>query len=113
MHEERARGTSIVSLAAILSVLAASGCCLPVLPFVAAAGFAGGSAFFEAARPYFLGASILLIGLGFWQARRARKCNRKPSVVGAALLWISTAFVAMALFFPQVMANAAADLLAR
>jgi hypothetical protein len=102
-----------VSIAAIGSFLAASSCCLPVLPFVMAASFAGGSAFLSAARPYLLGASILLIAYGFYQAWREKKCRRQPSRISAALLWLSTVFVAMSILFPQAMANAAADLLAR
>ena len=114
--EERQSGgarTAAASLAAIGSVLAATSCCLPVLPFAMAAGFAGGSAFLSAARPYLLGVSILCIAFGFHQARRARKCRRKPGVVAPILLWFSTLFVAVSVFFPQVMANAAADLLSQ
>jgi hypothetical protein len=105
--------TALVSMAAIGSVLAASSCCLPVLPFVMAAGFAGGSAFLSAARPYLLGASILLIAYGFYQAWREKKCQRRPSRISAVLLWVSTLFVALSIFFPQAMANASADLLGR
>ena len=101
------------SLAAITSVLAASSCCLPILPFVLAAGFAGGSAFLSAARPYLLGASILFVGYGFYQAWRAKKCHVQASVISAALLWISAVFVLVSIFFPQVMANVSATLLAR
>lgn len=104
---------ALVSIAAIGSLLAASSCCLPVLPFVAAAGFAGSSAFLSAARPYLLAGSILLIAYGFYQASRAKKCHRRPSVINRVLLWLSTAFVFLSVFFPQLMANAAADLLAR
>ena len=104
---------AIASLAAIGSVLAASSCCLPVLPFLMAAGLAGGSAFLSAARPYLLVASILLIAYGFYQARRARKCNRRPSVAASVLLWTSAVFVFVSIVFPQLMANAAASLLTR
>ena len=38
----RGTRTAVASVAAIGSVLAASSCCLPVLPFVFAAGVAGG-----------------------------------------------------------------------
>ena len=107
-----ARG-ALVSIAAIGSVLTASSCCLPVLPFVVAAGFAGGSAFLAAARPYLLGGSVLLIAYGFYQAWRAKKCGRRPSVISSVLLWVSALFVFHSIFFPQVMANTAADLLAR
>ncbi|HEX4807922.1 MAG TPA: hypothetical protein VH325_03280 [Bryobacteraceae bacterium] len=105
--------TVLTSLAAIGSVLVASSCCLPVLPFVFAAGAAGGSAFLSAARPYLLAVSVLFIVYGFYQMWRAKQCHRKPGVIRTLVLWTSTAFVAIALFFPQVMANIAANLLAR
>jgi cytochrome bd-type quinol oxidase subunit 2 len=105
--------TTLASLAAIGSVLAASSCCLPLLPFMMAAGLAGGSAFLSAARPYLLAASTLFIAYGFYQAWRAKKCQRRPSVAASALLCVSAVFVVISVFFPQVMANAAADVLAR
>lgn len=105
--------TTLASLAAVGSVLAASSCCLPILPFIMAAGLAGGSAFLSAARPYLLAASVLFIAYGFYQARRAKKCQRRPSAIASALLWVSAVFVAVSIFFPQAMANAAAGLLAR
>lgn len=108
-----ARATATAGLAAIASVLAASACCLPVFPFVVAAGFAGGSAFLSAARPYLLAASVFFVAYGLYQAWRAKQCRRRTSVFTAILLWFSAIFVVMSVFLPQVMANAAADLLAR
>jgi cytochrome bd-type quinol oxidase subunit 2 len=105
--------TTLASLAAIGSVLAASSCCLPILPFMMAAGLAGSSTFLSALRPYLLAASILFIAYGFYQAWRAKKCQRRPNVIASALLWVSAVFVVISIFFPQVMANAAAGLLAR
>ncbi|MFZ0595168.1 MAG: hypothetical protein WAM39_32195 [Bryobacteraceae bacterium] len=102
---------AIAGIAAIGGVLAAFSCCLPILPFVVAASFAGGAAFLSAARPYLLGASILFLAYGFYQTRRAKACKRKPSVVGSVLLWLSTVLVFLSIFFPQVMANAVANLL--
>jgi cytochrome bd-type quinol oxidase subunit 2 len=124
MHEQTTRASkdtgaysgtrsAFASIAAIGSVLAASSCCLPILPFLFAAGFAGSSAFLSAARPYLLGASILFIAYGFHQARRAKKCQRRPSVIASVLLWVAAVFVVLSIFFPQVMANASASLLAR
>jgi Na+/H+ antiporter NhaC len=78
-----------------------------------AAGLAGGSAFLAAARPYLLAASILFVVYGFYQAWRAKKCQRRPSVIALALLWVSAVFVVISIFFPQLMASAAAGLLAR
>jgi len=105
--------TTLAGLAAIGSVLAASSCCLPILPFMVAAGLAGSSTFLSAARPYLLVASILFIAYGFYQSWRAKKCQRRPNVIASALLWVSAIFVVISIFFPQVMANAAAGLLAR
>ena len=107
------RGAMVASFAAIASVLAASSCCLPILPFVVAVGFAGGSAFLSAARPYLLATSVLLIAYGSFQAWRAKKCKRRPSVIATFLLWLSTAFVVVSVLFPPLMANAAANILAR
>jgi len=104
--------TTFASLAAIGSVLAASSCCLPLLPFMMAASLAGGSAFLSVARPYLLAAPILFIGYGFYQAWRVKKCQGRPSVIASTLLWVSALFVFLSIFFPQVMANAAAGLLA-
>lgn len=112
-EQDHGRHTALVSMAAIGSVLAASSCCLPVLPFVAAAGLAGGSTFLSAFRPYLLGLSVVLIGFGFYQALRAKKCKQRPSLIGAVLLWVSAGFVFVSIFFPQVMANVTADLLTR
>ena len=101
-------GILAAGLGAVGSIFAASSCCLPVLPFLTAAGVAGGSAFLTAARPYLLGLSIVLIAMGFYQASRARACRRKTSIIGSIVLWSSTLFVAVSVLFPQVMANAAA-----
>jgi len=106
-------GTTLASLAAVGSVIAASSCCLPLLPFMMAAGLAGSSAFLSSARPYLLAASILFVVCGFYQAWRAKRCQRRPGVIASALLWVSAVFVLVSIFFPQAMANAAADLLAR
>ncbi len=113
MHGRYLPRTTIASLGAVASVLAASTCCLPVLPFMMAAGFAGGSAFLDAARPYLLAASIVFIGLGFYAAGRSKQCDRRPRLVTSTLLWVSTVFVTISILFPQVMANAAANLFAR
>jgi hypothetical protein len=102
-------GTVAASLAAIGSVLAAFSCCLPLLPFMMAAGLAGTSAFLSEVRPYLLVGSIVFIAFGFYQARRAQQCNRRTNVA-KILLWISAGFVLISIFFPQIMANAIANL---
>ncbi|HKQ88711.1 MAG TPA: hypothetical protein VJS43_18290 [Candidatus Acidoferrales bacterium] len=104
---------ALAALAAIGSVLAASSCCLSTLPFLAAGGIAAGASFLAGMKPYLLGAAIALLGYGFYQAKRARACGRKISPVSVILLGTSTAFVIFSIAFPQLMANLAADILAR
>jgi len=108
----RTKGTVIASLAALGSVVLASSCCLPLLPFLFAAGAAGTSAFFVKIRPFLLAASLLFIAFGFYQAWRAKKCNCKPTVLSTILLWFSAAVVAAFILFPQAIANFIANLVA-
>jgi len=100
------------SLAALGSVIAASSCCLPLVPFLFAAGAAGISAFVGKLRPYLLVLSVLLIAFGFYKSWRAKQCNCRPSKISTALLWFSAIVVFVFIFFPQVIANLVADLLA-
>ena len=101
-------GTVAASLAAIGSVVAASSCCLPLFPFMMAAGLAGTSAFLTEVRPYLLVGSIFFIAFGFYQARRARRCNRRTSPVALVLLCVSASFALISILFPQIIANAIA-----
>lgn len=104
--------TVITSVAALGSVIAASSCCLPLLPFLFAAGAAGTSAFFTQLRPCLLVLSVLLIAFGFYKSWRAKQCNCRPSRISTFLLWFSAIVVFVFIFFPQVVANLVADLLA-
>jgi hypothetical protein len=104
--------TVVASLAALGSVIAVSSCCLPLLPFLFAAGAAGTSAFVVQLRPYLLVLSVLLIAFGFYKSWRAGQCNCKPSRISTFLLWFSAFAVFVFIFFPQVIANLVADLLA-
>ena len=103
------KGGVAAALSAVGSVLAALTCCLPVLPFVLAAGTAGSarflSSFVGALRPYLLGLSVLLIALGFYQSRRASQCNCKPSALTQVVLWLSALIVAISILLPQAFAD--------
>jgi hypothetical protein len=107
------RSTVVTSLAALGSVIAASSCCLPLLPFLVAAGAAGTSAFFTQLRPYLLVLSVGLIAFGFYKSWRAKQCSSRPSRLSTFLLWFSAIVVFVFIFFPQVVANLVADVLAR
>ena len=102
----------IASLAALGGVIAASSCCLPLLPFLFAAGAAGTSAFVTQLRPYLLVLSVMLIAYGFYKSWRAKQCNCKASRISTLLLWFSAFVVFVFIIFPQVIANLVADLLA-
>jgi hypothetical protein len=100
------RDKSILSsLAAVASVVAASSCCLPIIPLWLAAGSAGAGMFLSAARPYLMTLSVLLIAYGFWNAARARQCTRGRRTVNLVLLALSGVFVGCSLLFPQLLAN--------
>ena len=111
-NKSGSRSTAVVSLAALGSVVATSSCCLPLLPFVFAAGAAGTSAFIAQLRPYLLVLSVLLIAFGLYKSWRAKQCNCKPSRISTFILWFSAIVVFLFIFFPQVIANLVADLLA-
>jgi len=100
------------SLGAIFSSLATMGCCLP-LGFAGALGAAGASAFVQKFRPWLLALSIVLLGIGFWQQRRARLCSVKRSYLSAVLLWTAVVLVAGMIVFPQEIAAFIADHLSR
>ena len=108
----RSRRTIAVSLAALGSIVLASSCCLPLLPFLFAAGTAGTSAFFVKLRPFLLAASVLLIAFGFYQSWRAKQPKCQPNLLSTIILWFSAIVVLVFILFPQAMANLAANLLA-
>jgi hypothetical protein len=103
------KGSGIpASVGAILSSLATMGCCLP-LGFAGALGAAGASAFVEKFRPWLLALSIVLLGIGFWQQRRARLCSVKRNYLSAVLLWTGVVLVVAMIVFPQEIAGLIAD----
>ena len=91
-------------IAAIIAALSSLACCLP-LSFVGAAGLLGASATVQALRPWLLGASILLLVVGFGQLYLRRgQCPRR-SRMSVALFWIATTVVLLLILFPQIMAT--------
>jgi len=87
------RRSLLANLGAVSAFIAATSCCLPLLPFVAAAGVAGSSTVLATLRPYLLALSVALVAYGFYEARRARQCRAEQSILRAVLLWSSAAFV--------------------
>jgi hypothetical protein len=99
------QGTGVsASVGAILGSLATVSCCLP-LGFAAALGAGAASAFFVTLRPWLLGFSVLLIGLGFWQQHRAKQCAVRGRLLGKVLLWTAVVVVLGMILFPQQIAG--------
>ena len=102
-------GTGIsASLGAIVSSLATMVCCLP-LAFAAAIGTASVGTFLLKFRPWFLAFSVVLVAVGFWQQRRAKRCAVRGRVAGQVLLWLAVAAVVGMVVFPQQIAGFIAD----
>ena len=104
---KQATGIS-ASFGAVLSSVATISCCLP-LGFAAALGTGAASAFFATLRPWLLGLSVALIGLGFWQQHRAKQCSVPGRRFGMVLLWAAVAVVLGMILFPQEIAAFIAD----
>jgi len=83
-------------------------CCVP-LGFAGALGAAGASALVQRFRPWLPALSIALLGIGFWQQRRARLCSVKRNYLSAVLLWTAVVLVAAMIVFPQEIAGFIAD----
>lgn len=84
-----------------------------MLPFLAALGTAGTSAFFVKMRPFLVAASLGFIAFGFYEGWHAKRCGRKRSVSSSVLLWISAFLVLVFTLFPQAMANFIANVATR
>jgi hypothetical protein len=103
------QGTGVsASIAAVVSSIATIGCCLP-LGFAAALSAGAASAFFATLRPWLLGLSVALLGVGFWQQYRAKQCSVRGRLLGNLLLWSAVVVVLAMILFPQQIAAFLAD----
>lgn len=91
-------------MAAIASSVATLGCCVP-LGFAAALGAGATSAFWTAMRPWLLAVSVLMLGVGFWQQRRATQCSLSSRWISNVLLWGAVAVWLGVTLFPQEIAG--------
>jgi copper chaperone CopZ len=111
----RSRSTNASLLAttgAVVSAVLSSACCwLPLLLIAFGASAAGVAGFFEAYRPYLLGATGLLLASGFYLVYfRKQKCgpgeacavpNPRLQRVNRSMLWGATAVVVAFTLFPN------------
>src|SRR5258708_13353897 len=96
--------------AALVAGIAGSLCCMVVMVYgLAGAGIVGASAFCAAWRPYLLGTTFLLLGLGFYFAYGKPKhaCEpgsacEKPAAhkMGRIGLWVAAVVVLIVAAFP-------------
>ncbi|ROR32343.1 mercuric transporter MerT family protein [Inmirania thermothiophila] len=105
------RGARVAAAGSVLGAVAASSCCIvPLVLFSlgATGAWIGNLTALAPYQPYFVAATVLFLGLGFWRVYRRPACagggcapaRRSPWVVGA--LWAATVLTAAALAFPYV-----------
>jgi copper chaperone CopZ len=104
------KNPSLFAAGSVVAAIVASFCC--ILPIVfALTGFSilGASALFDAWRPYLLGLTFGLLGLGFFFSYRPRKEQCAPGSTcampatnrsGRLMLWLATAAVILFAVFP-------------
>jgi cytochrome bd-type quinol oxidase subunit 2 len=95
------RATPVAAVIAALSTLA---CCLP-FAFVGAVGLAGASVRLQAARPWLLASTAILLGVGFIQLYVRRNQCQKRSPLSIALFWGAAVIVFLVILFPQLIAS--------
>lgn len=98
------------AVAAIASLVAMLGCCLPLPALLAAGSFGAAAGRLPAARPYLLAASAASLAFAFyWLYHRRYRESPRPWWA-QALVWISFAAVLTTGLFPQWTANLLAGL---
>ena len=106
------KGRFAAPIGAMASALISLGCCLP-LAFLAAVGAAGASVLLQSLRPWLLGLSVVLLGVGFVQQYRGARCGAKNSPASTVILWIAAILVVVMILFPQAVAGFLADCFSR
>jgi mercuric ion transport protein len=118
-EEPSGKGKSVWACASLMAALLASACCLgPVVLSAFGLSALGVSAAFEPLRPYLLGVTALLLGVGFYFVYfRQPVCapgeacavqNPKLTRVNRGLLWVATLGVLAVAFFPTYVGSLSA-----
>ncbi len=103
---------SWATVGAVVAAVLSSACCwIPLLLIGVGASAAGVAGFFEAYRPYLLGATGLLLAAGFYLVYfRKPRCGPGGSCAvpksrltrfNKVMLWVASAFVLLFAFFPN------------
>ena len=99
----------IAPLAAVIGALSTLACCLP-MGIAAAAGAAGLGVVLEPLRPWLLGSSVTLLGIGFVQLYRSEAACQRRNPVSTVVLLCSAMIVLVVVLFPQAVASFLANL---
>ena len=107
---DAAKKTYLAAGGGIAAAVASTLCCAgPLVAVALGLSGAGLAATFEPLRPYFLGASAVLLGSGFWLHRREEKRACEPGTLCAspvarrrmrAMLWTAIAVTGVFATFP-------------
>jgi hypothetical protein len=115
--------TSLFAAGSVFAALVASFCCiLPIVFALTGVSILGASALFDAWRPYLLGLTFGLLGLGFYFTYRPQKAQCAPGSAcampttkrsGRLMLWLATVAVILFATFPFYSGAVAEWLLAK
>ena len=98
----------VTPVAAAVTALSTLLCCVPT-SFAAAIATTSAGVFVADHQGWFLAASVVLLGIGLIQLRRATVCSTGRKRWSAFLLAVSAGIVVAVIFFPQVLAGLMAD----
>jgi hypothetical protein len=87
--------------AAIVAALSTHVCCMP-LGLLGAIGLASVGVWIQPLRLWFLGASVILLCVGFVRLYFRRSSCVRRSATSLTLFWAAVAVVLLTIFFPQV-----------
>ncbi len=110
LQPAKEKSTSFVMAGSVFAAILASSCCiLPIVFWLTGLSVVGASAAFAAWRPYLLGLTFALLGVGFYYAYRPVKAACAPGSACAMpatkrstrlVLWLTTAAVMAFALFP-------------
>ena len=99
----------VAPVAAAAAALATLVCCLPIA-FAAAVATTSLAMVVSTFQPWFVAASVLLLGVGLVQLwRMPKSCSGRPTA-SVLVFAVSALVVMLVLLFPQVLAGVLADL---
>jgi len=93
-----------LSTAAVVAALSTLACCVP-LGFLGALGLASLSVWVQPLRPWLLGASGVLLTVGFVQLHVRKSACARRSAASLVIFWTAAGVVFLIVLFPQIVAS--------